>query len=68
MLFRRDESFGLPIAFPWDLLLESWIWLRGTADWMKVENRSPISRAFRGGQGCGAEPGHTPVRHEYVLK
>ena len=25
----------------------------GAADRMKVENRNPISSAFRGGRGCG---------------
>ena len=54
MKFRLDESFGLSKTFRLDPLLESCICPRGTADLTKVENRIPISRAFRGGQGCGS--------------
>ena len=52
MKFRLDESFGLSKTFRLDPLLDPEFVRGGTADWMKVENRSPISRAFRGGRGC----------------
>ena len=38
-VLRLDESFVLPAAFPFAPLFESCICLRGTADWMHVENR-----------------------------
>ena len=53
MLFRPDENFGLSKTFRLDPLFVSCVCPRGAADRMNVENRSPISRAFRGGRGCG---------------
>ena len=53
MKLWQDKNFGLSIEFPLDSISKSCVCPRGTADWMKTENRSPISRAFRGGRGCG---------------
>ena len=49
----QDKNFGLSIEFPLDSISKSCVCPRGTADWMKTENRSPISSAFRGGRGMG---------------
>ena len=53
MKLWQDKNFGLSIEFPLDSISKSCVCPRGTADWMKTENRSPISSAFRGGRGCG---------------
>lgn len=53
MLFRPDENFGLSKTFRLDPLFVSCVCPRGTADWVNVENRSPISSGFRSGRGCG---------------
>ena len=52
-IFRSRTISVLSLKFPCHPLLQSCICPRGTADWMKTENRSPISSAFRGGRGCG---------------
>ena len=49
----RIEVFVCRQCSPFAPLFESCICLRGTADRMKAENRSPISGVFRGGRGCG---------------
>ena len=53
MKLWQDKNFGLSIEFPLDSISKSCVCPQGTADWMKTENRSPISSAFRGGRGCG---------------
>ena len=52
-IFRSRTISVLSLKFPCHPLLQSCICPRGTADWMKTENRSPISSTFRGGRGCG---------------
>ena len=52
-IFRLRTISVLPLKFPCHPLLKSCICLRGAADRMKAENRSPISSTFRGGRGCG---------------
>ena len=52
-IFRSRTISVLSLKFPCHPLLKSCICLRGAADRMKAENRSPISSTFRGGRGCG---------------
>ena len=52
-IFRSRTISILSLKFPCHPLLKSCICLRGAADRMKAENRSPISSTFRGGRGCG---------------
>ena len=53
--FPLENNFRFADSVPpFVSLFKSCICPRGTADRMKAENRSPISRAFRGGPGCGS--------------
>ena len=52
-IFRSRTISVLSLKFPCHPLFESCICSWGTAARMNLENRSPISRAFRGGRGCG---------------
>ena len=51
--FPLENNFRFVAEVPLSSTFEILHLSAGAADRMKAENRSPISRAFRGGRGCG---------------
>ena len=49
MKLWQDKNFGLSIEFPLDSISKSCVCPRGTADWMKTENRSLFQVPFVAG-------------------